>query len=107
VADADTTGAGPPSPATPPARSPFATLSLWCGIAACIVMLLIPLLLSVSFLLLFPLTIIAILSGVIALYQIRQTPQAWRGTHRAIAGMIMGGGWLLFLLVFAIAVATR
>jgi hypothetical protein len=92
---------------TPPARSPFATLSLWCGIAACTVMLLVPLLLFVSFLLLFPLAIIAFLSGVMALYQIRQTPQAWRGTRRAVAGMIMGGCWLLFLIAFAIAVATR
>jgi hypothetical protein len=93
-------------PPVPPARSPFATLGFWCGIAAWVAGIATPLLLFVSFLLLFPLSVIAVLSGLMALYQIRRAPQAWRGTGWALAGIIMGGVWLVFLLVVIAANAA-
>ena len=94
------------APARQP-RSPFATLSFWCGIAAWVAAILTPILLYVAYILAFPLAFLAVGIGVVALLHIRRAPLAWSGRRWAIAGIVLGGFWVLFLLIAIIANSPR
>lgn len=86
---------------TPAARqsvSPFARLAFGCGVAAWVAALAAPILLSITFLIVYPLAALAVAIGGFARYQIRQYPALWRGKGWAIAGIALGGVWLLVLV---------
>lgn len=85
-------------PTARPPVSPFAHLAFWCGVAAWVAALAAPILRSLAFLIVYPLAFLAVAIGGFALYQIRQYPALWRGKGWAIAGVIMGGIWLLVLV---------
>jgi hypothetical protein len=92
--------------AVAPPRSPLARLSFWCGVATWVAAFLAPILQVFAFLLVYPLAFIAVGIGVAALLHIRRTRRAWRGARWAIAGIVMGGLWLLFLAVALVAGAV-
>lgn len=90
-----------PAPTTPAGRPPvsaLARLGMWCGIAAWVAALATPVLRAVASLIVYPLAVLAVAIGGFARYQIRRYPALWRGAGLALAGIILGGIWLLVLI---------
>src|SRR3954463_217950 len=99
MVETETSGATQPSSVARPPPSPLARLSFWCGIAACVTALLAPILLVFAFLLVYPLAVLAVGIGVTALLHIRRAPAVWGGRRWAVIGIVLGGAWLLFLMI--------
>jgi hypothetical protein len=98
----DVSGAGTLAASARLPRSPFAMLSFWCGVASWVAAILTPILLSMAFMIAFPLAFLAAGIGVVALLHIRRTPRAWGGRRWAIAGIILGGFWLALWLAVVV-----